>query len=290
MKGFSSRATSKDPVVDHLNNAFDMVVRSPPRKRSLRCSSLPFCPILDAITPRDSEDGDLSGALYMGMGTIIHSSLQFFMSLGIPGANMWGCWKCSVCGKEATHTFRPDDCCNLPMGYVEVSLRVACLTGHVDFIARYGKKWVLLDFKTIGKDPGAPKRQHLLQVRHYVAMLKLQHNIDIHAVYIVYIGRSFLDRWVYGPYDAQKPRQRTIDWIFRAIAGYKAATKVRKDSSRVNLIELIKTRPCKSMDDWEAYMSRGYQFTSTKNKCPLLASCCAGNKACLNAVEEMVNG
>ena len=146
-----NRRGDLDPVLKHLDQAFDLVVESPPRKRALRCSALPYCPILDALLPEEPDRGDLSGALYMSIGTAMHSAMQAFMSMAPSGSKMWGSWRCPKCGKVVENAFRPADCCDLPVQYVEASLRVACMTGHVDFIARYklahgGHRWVLLDF------------------------------------------------------------------------------------------------------------------------------------------------
>ena len=83
-----------DAIDEHLDHAFSVQIEGPPRKRSLRCSGLPYCPILDAVIPREAEYGDLNGELYTSMGTAAHSGIQLYMSLGKIGATMWGSWKC----------------------------------------------------------------------------------------------------------------------------------------------------------------------------------------------------
>jgi hypothetical protein len=289
VKGF--KRESRDPVTRHLDAAFDIIVESPPRPRALRCSGLPYCPILETVLPQENERGDLSSALYMSIGTAMHSALQLFFAFGKEGANVWGSWKCGVCNKEYSNCFRPPECCNLPLQYVETSLRVACMTGHVDMICRYGKRWILLDFKTTALSPGKPKREHLLQVRHYVAMLQREHNIRIEGYYIIYIGRRkpAEERWIYGPYNARTSVAETTEWMFRAIRGYKAATRVRNgDLSKKAVAELVLSRPCHSVADFDAYMSRRYEFSS--KDCPMLKVCSKGNRACYNEVLSLLQG
>ena len=210
------------------------------------------------------------------------------MSLAPMGKDIWGSWKCRVCNKEEKYCFRPKDCCNQPMRYEEVDFRIGPLTGHIDLVAAYKnrKHFIAYEFKTTGPKPEKPKRMHMLQVRHYVAMMKRNYNITIKGYVVVYVGRQFLERWKFGPYNAASSLEKTEEWMFRAIKGFKAATKARKDPCRENLLEVVAQRPCKSQDDWDEYMSRAHQFQ--KSTCPLLSKCTAGNKSCLKAVEEIV--
>ena len=165
---------------------------------------------------------------------------------------------------------------------------MGALTGHCDLIARYGKRWVAYEFKTTGPKPEKPKRNHQLQVRSYSAMMKKQFGIEITAYTIIYVGRQFLERWKFGPYDASGSLAQTERWIRRSVRGFKAATRARRDPSHQNLVDVIRERPCKSREDWDEYMSRSQQFT--KGPCPLLSKCTAGDKTCLKAVEEMIHG
>lgn len=293
MKGFSDTGGS-DPVRRHLDEAFSVAVQEPPRRRALRCSGLPYCPILDVLLPDEAEPMDLEGTLFTSMGTAAHASLQLFMTLGKHGARVWGSWLCTQCNKKLKYQFRPPDCCGVPMRYDEVDVRVGPMTGHMDLVACYkraGRRtfWVIYEFKTIGAKPKKPKRVHQLQVRHYVAMLKMCHNIDVDAYAVVYVGRQFLERWPFGPYDARGSVRETRNWMFRAISGYKAATKARKDPSRANLKEVVLARPCTSKETWHDYMSRSYSFKDG-SICPMLGACSSGNGACLRAVESTIRG
>ena len=277
-----------DPVAEHLDQAFELLVKQPPRKRSLRCSGLPYCNILDAIVPDEPEYADLKSALFTSMGTAAHSAIQLFMTLAPMGEDVWGSWSCINCKKELKYQFRPPDCCNLPMHYDEVDLRVGPLTGHIDLVVRYNSKWIVYEFKTTGPEPEKPKRQHQLQIRHYVAMLKMNFGIDVTGYTVVYVERKFLERYQFGPYNAQGSIQETRDMIFNAIKSYKTATKVRRDPSPENIFEMIKQRPCKSAADWKNYMSRKHDFLKTD--CPLLYACTKGNAACLKAVNDLNTG
>jgi hypothetical protein len=276
-------------VEQHLDEAFSLKVEQPPRKRQLRCSGLPYCPLLDVLTLSDEPElADLHGALFTSMGTAAHEAIQLFMTMAPMGVDVWGSWKCSNCGKELKYRFRPKDCCNLPMLYQEVDLRVGPLTGHIDLVTQFKRKWWhLSEFKTIGPNPTKPKRQHLLQIRHYIAMLALQHKIHATGYSVVYVMRQFLDRRIFGPYGAKGSLQETKDWLFRAIRGYKAATQARKNPNRANLINVVKERPCKSRDDWDQYMSRA-EYTFKKSECMLLPYCTRGDRACLKKVEEIL--
>lgn len=280
----------QDYIDQHLDEAFNIQLDMPARRRTLRVSGLPYCPIIDTITPTDSEIGNLSGTLFTSMGTSCHEGIQLFMTLSPMGKDVWGSWKCRVCKKETKHCFRPKDCCNQPQKYEEVDFRVGPMTGHIDLVAAYNnrKHFTAYEFKTTGPIPKKPKRQHLLQVRTYVAMMKRNYGITIKSYVVVYIGRQFLERYKFGPYDATTSINQTEDWLYRAIRGYKAATIARKDPCRETLYDVVQNRPCKSEADWKSYMSRHYDFQ--KSTCPLLSKCTSGTKTCLKAVEGIVNG
>jgi hypothetical protein len=241
------------------------------------------------VVPKEPDYGDLSGALFTSMGTAAHSAIQLFMTLGKPGADMWGSWKCRKCSKEWKNCFRPVPmCCSMPPEYVEVEFRVGPLTGHMDGVACYGRdkngnggRWIAYEYKTIGKEPTEPKRQHVLQVRHYSALLKINHNIDISE-------RGHLKRTTFGPYSPKGSYQQTRDWIFRAIRGFKAATQVHRDPSNANIIALVKERPCMCKADHDDYIGRKYEFSN--KDCPLLVHCSRGNKEIAIVVRGILRG
>jgi hypothetical protein len=224
------------------------------------------------------------------MGTAAHSGIQAFMSLGNPGKRVWGGWKCNVCGKKWTkNQFRPVvSCCGVSPEYVEVDFRVGPLTGHMDMVCNYHDRWwVGYEFKTIGGEPEKPKRQHVLQVRTYTAMLDLCYGIRPHAYVILYIDRGHLKRTLFGPYNARASVSQTRDWIFRSIRGFKAATRVLKDPSVPNIREMVSHRPCRSVEDHDDYMARKYEFSI--KPCPLLSQCSRGDKAACGAVRDVLH-
>jgi hypothetical protein len=269
----------RSEVEAHVANMFDLVLENPPRPRTLRSSSLPYCPVLDVVIPRETEEWNMKAQLYTSMGTVAHTVLQAFASLGKPGKRVFGCWECPRCKHKWTEPeFRPDSCpnkCNDAPAYVELTLKYGALSGHCDMVIRYGKdgdyKWVVWDFKTCGGDPGAPKKQHLLQARTYCGMIRRQYRVPIHAYCIVYIGRDKLDRWVYGPYNYQTSAQQTLDWINRSNAGFKAATVARKLPNKENLLEVARCRPCTDNESHDEYMARRYEFRN--QRCSMLGNC-----------------
>jgi len=298
----SKKPTS--PIHRHLEAAFTTGFKSPPRPRALRTSSLPYCPILDCL-PKEEEYWTLHSQYYTTVGTDFHSGVQAFMSLVDDGPRMWGRWKCPTCDHRWTKpVFRPAACpnrCNEPPLYDEVEFRVGPLTGHCDFVAMYGGKfgphlagkpdvdwaslggqWVLHDFKTTGKFGWwLPKSQHLLQLRTYALLLMLNYRIRIDGYSVIYVARTDLEYEVFGPYSPRRSLQQTRDWTFRAIAGFKAATQLRKAAAvtanpdDVLVRAVVRQRPCRCKSSHDEYMGREYNFS--KEPCPLLSYCSRGD-------------
>lgn len=271
----------------HLHSAFVTGIEQPKRKRALRASGAPYCPILDVTRPDENEIADIFGTYFTSTGTAFHSTIQLFMSESDMGKYMWGDWKCGGgCGHVWKLQYRPSEACpnkcnSLPL-YAEVPLRVGNHTGTCDFVANYKKRWVANDFKTCARIPARPKRQHLLQVRIYIAMLALNHNIIIDTYFITYFERTGLRRKAFGPYSTTKSLQQTKDWLFRAIAGFKAVTRFNKGDESA-LKDIVELRPCKSEDDFEDYMSRK-EYTFNGSPCPMLQTCCKSSKHVLKAL------
>lgn len=297
----------KNPVEEHLDAAFNTVIEGPPRRRSLRVSSMPYCSLLDAMLPREPEQMDLSGALYTTMGTMCHENIQFFMSLGEHGEDVYGGWECPKCRKKYEYQFRPEPCCGTPLKYVELEFRLGPLSGHLDLLVCYrnreqrrayaaalkkGKKpriegrWVAFEFKTTGRKPDQPKRQHEVQIRTYCEMLKKCFGIYISAYTIVYIGRENLARTTFGPFSDKKTAPITREWMWRSIKGFKAATKARNDATLENYMEVAEHRPCRCHEDYERYMSRRYDLS--QRDCPMLPYCTKSTKRAAKAALEAV--
>lgn len=297
----------KNLVEQHLDAAFNAVLEGPPRRRSLRVSSMPYCSLLDAMLPREPEQMDFSGACYTTMGTYVHENIQFFMSLGDFGQDVWGRWECTRCKRVTDYGFRPEPCCDNPMKYVEVEFRLGPLSGHLDLLVCYRSRaqrrayeaalkknkkampegrWVAYEFKTTGAKPQQPKRQHQVQIRTYCEMLKKCFGIFVSAYTIVYIGRENLARTTFGPYDDKKTSATTREWMWRSIKGFKAATKARNVPTLANYMEVAEHRPCRSEKDFDDYMSRKYDMS--QKPCPMLPYCTKSTKRAAKAALEAV--
>lgn len=299
----------KNYVEQHLDEAFATVLEGPPRRRSLRVSSMPYCSLLDAMLPREPEQMDLPGALYTTMGTMCHENIQYFMSLGDFGEDVYGGWECPACKKKYEYGFRPEPCCGTPLKYVELEFRLGPLSGHLDLLVCYrnreqrraynaalkkGKKpravgrWVAFEFKTIGRKPDRPKRQHEVQIRTYCEMLKKCFDIHVAAYTIVYIGRENLVRTTFGPFSDKKSSPVTREWMWRSIKGFKAATVARNSPTLENYVAVAEHRPCRSEKDFDDYMSRRYDFS--QKACPMLPYCYKSTKSAARAALEAVSG
>ncbi len=239
------------------------------------------------------EIADFEGLFYTGIGTHVHSLLQLFLANAPLGVDMFGNWKCMACGSVLQMQFKPQGACmcgtNMPHVYDEIKFRVGNMTGHLDFLAQYNRNfWMALEFKTTGELSGwgvtLPKLVHFIQIRTYIAMLKLVYNINVDGYGIVYYSRKNGKYRMYGPYGT-KSRKRATDDIFAALKGFKAATVYRKAPTLDKLQAVIEHRPCKSQEDYDRYMGLKYEFQ--KSPCPLLASCCKSDKAVLKTIRTL---
>lgn len=290
----------KDPMALHVHQAFITGLDQPPRPRALRASGGPYCSIIDATKERE-EIADIFGTYFTSSGTNFHDVVQLFLALADHGKYMWGNWVCQRCNKEWAHCFNPIRCdsCDIPLKYKEVSLRVGNYTAHCDHIARYPISiryktakgyviktkyiWVVNDHKTCTVIPTKCARGYIHQVRIYCAMLEILHGIKIDAYYVTYFMRANLKRKVFGPFKFAPQRQKTKDWIFKAVKNFKVVTQYYKGNA--SLKDVVLARPCHSVADYKDYMSRSYGFKDCD--CPMLAYCSKNNKATFNQLRRM---
>ena len=277
-----------DELREHVNDMFETVIEGEARPRSLRSSSLPYCPVLDVLVTPESDRMDLSKSLYTSIGTAAHLSLQVFATLGKYGPRCWGGWKCPRCAHEwKTPRFRPDRCpsgCDDPPLYEEACGR-GIMGWHSDLVVRYPHGWLVQEYKTIGRKPTEPQRKHVLQARTYCHMLREEYGIDA-AYAIVYVERPHLARTIFGPYDPRSNLQEIADWTKRSIVGFRAATVARERPTPPNLREVARLRPCHDRASYDEYMARNLDFA--KNTCPLLSVCSTSTERVARQMHAML--
>lgn len=188
----------------------------PHRVLSLRCSSLPFCP-LDFFTTIANHGMarslDMRGLFYTSVGTTVHTVMQ--RALSLKGGRLFGDWKCRKCyAFEPMSTVRM--CCGEPMQYEELSIDYKGIKGHVDtlfaldgkeaqriaflskeerFEAAKTLEFVIVDYKTTSekakykkqKDPGDGYKS---QIRAYSYLLNRQYGLNIVGVMLAFIPRD----------------------------------------------------------------------------------------------------
>lgn len=256
------------------------------RLPEFRPSSFPVCPILVATRLQEatsygaSSSLSCSGGYFTSVGHAAHDNIQYFM--GVSG-KIWGDWKCKapICklaSNDSTTTAENttvNTCpeCGHPMKYVEKTVVLNGLTGHIDCIVMTKAGVIIGDYKTSSKsaiDSGKlPKKAHLHQVPTYALAFEQQYKMIVLGFALLYLSRDnpfkfyehyedWSDKWRdYAQRNFNKQRKR-----FRL--GVKAFRKQ-------DIAIAVRKKPCKDRDYYEEHMD-------FYESCPMLGVCFKPNK------------
>lgn len=288
-------------------NTYLHVSRADPRRlKTLRASSLPFCPLdffYNVSMKGMSRSLDMGGLYYTTVGTAVHTVMQ--TALAQDGHRLWGNWKCRACNTVRMYSvYRPCSCGGLPE-YEELEVDYKGLVGHVDTLfclepevaAKISKKrhaktrlrlaqehlsFVIVDYKTSSLS-GAPQKSrspgaaYIEQLESYAWTCTKQYKLNIKAIMNVFIPR-----------DNPDPRRITIferpvdsQMIKRSgerVKRYKAArTDATKVETKKQLLTLLKEhgrcsnqycQVCKTPDP-KAVLLQAYKMGRANDRLPL---------------------
>lgn len=186
-------------ILKTYNKAWsEMIVvskRDPSRLKSLRCSSLPFCPhafFVEVARSLRHNHLDMAGLYYTSVGTTVHEVMQ--TALPQYSKNIVGNWLCRECGNLEFFKSQPQ-CCDFSMEYVEIDINYKGVVGHVDCLFKVPGGYYVVDFKTCSlnnskekeKDPGDAYKEQLLA---YAYLLRKQYKLEIKGIMNLFIPRD----------------------------------------------------------------------------------------------------
>lgn len=310
----------RDEIGEHLFRSMLANLQTLKKKSNrpieLRSSGLPFCPIKSFLLNENFET--YSKSHYVSTGTAIHETLQYWLPLGDFKQHIFGDWECSYCGRKKKMQLYPDAVCKCRSNsaewiYKEVELKYKKLTAHVDLILQVNLtkppfRFVVVDFKStdmerkrskVTWDPLQPSsRNYIIQVRTYSTLLNLLHGMNIVGWLLPSINRAapITDTLGYSLLSGDWNKKMSLRWMkYLDTANYDFTVLQRLmrhikegNSAEANdwLVEMVKTRPCHSEDDYRKWMH--YAFYG-KDVCPMKAICCKGkNKPVLAHVRELL--
>lgn len=285
------------------------------RPIELRSSGLPFCPIKSFLLTENTENYKKDH--YVSTGTAIHETLQYWLPKGDYKAHIFGDWKCSACGRMKRFQLLPGPCkCRSNSAewlYKELEIKYKKLTGHVDLVLQLNLdkppfRYVVVDFKStdmlkkrsnVRWDPLQPSsRNYVVQVRTYCTLLQLEYQLNIVGWLLPSINRAepITSDQHYNLLSGEWTKRQSLRWIkYLDAANYDFTVLKRllrhiadNNPSEANewLVEMVKTRPCHSMDDYKKWMH--YSFYGT-DVCPMQGICTKGkNKPVLAHVRQLL--
>jgi hypothetical protein len=177
-----------------------------PHVYTFRGSSLPYCPVREAVTicrkkvnNLPKRKTSLKQQLDMDIGTLIHAHFQKIA--GILGS-LFGNWVCGVCGREFLLKSGPIFCCDKPSEYKEIRVKheESGFSGSVDgLIKNSDHSYIVIDFKTKARLPSFSAgidKNHRAQILAYKHLLtKEPYNFQISSIAIIYVLRSDVSKF-----------------------------------------------------------------------------------------------
>jgi hypothetical protein len=259
-------------------------------RSELRCSGLPYCPIMDLADYGEDFEETYDMFFYTSIGTAYHENAQKFLVAGKFGHCIWGdwCWP----GEEDKPELWKRDCFRpkprivkgrkvYPI-YKEVGLSYKhLLGGHCDMVWKDKHGWHLLDFKTTSQavmDPKCagyyPDSHHTVQVRAYVIILKKTKGIDIVDAHLMYVSRNKVKEWKktskkdpyvysYKLVNVELDLAGIEEHIENSLKARKAVLLYLKGKSSLN--KIFKYKPCQDPNDYYKLMECRW---FGKERCP----------------------
>lgn len=259
-----------------------------PGKNELRCSSLPYCPILDIMHQGEDFIQEYDMAFFTEIGTAYHTVAQAHMVAGKFGHEIWGDWQFEGEKKIYKNCFRPkpkkvDGRLVYPK-YLEVSIKFKNLSGHCDMVWCHEGIWYLLDFKTTSNAVLDPKNssyypdpKHKIQLSAYFFILN-HLKIPVSKVCLMYVSRNRTKEW-----DTKtkkkvsaykiipfKPKKSVFKHVKRSCSAKKAVNKFM-DGDDNAIYRILELKPCQVPSDFFTGIMEKKFFGN--EKCPYLSQC-----------------
>lgn len=241
---------------------------------------------------------------YVSVGTAVHEVIQRYIAeISTAGTHVFATWVCTSCRHAISWAMRPavqtcPKCKKGSLRYEELTLEGTQLSGHADMVlcqkikknGKIKRLYHLLEFKTTSEDTlrdavtGAanpkgylPQEKHTVQVGIYTALLRRM-GIRVSTVSLIYISRDKAAQSVTAPplILTKKVNGTYIDFyddhLTRAEEAFAAMQRHAQLGSNFDatsfVSDLWSLRPCKSQEEYEAYMAKGF-FNAA---CPFAAS------------------
>jgi PD-(D/E)XK nuclease superfamily len=284
-------------------------------RQNFRASQMPYCGLANELASHKNSKFifGYDMAHYVGVGTAIHTILQSWSSMNPKTSKyMWGNWKCTSCGQLQNNCYVPSVCKCKSLkssdtsnfigfdkfwNYEEIKIEHKYLSGHIDLILKRPKKYfIVIDFKSTsmatkklrGKTHEPSSKTYIAQIRTYASILNLYYGMDIVGWAIVNVDRDKpLQKGSYAPIVSGWNRNKSLKWEkwinisqlnYEKYVDYKVAIENNsKKEANSSLNQLILSRPCNNLKDYEQYMEYGFY-----TKCPNLEYCCKSSKSVKN--------
>jgi PD-(D/E)XK nuclease superfamily len=252
-----------DLVTDYANSiehATHSSRVSPGRVLYLRPSQMPFCPIEFFINHAGKgmyRSMGLAGALYVNMGTVVHSVLQQYLT---KSGKILGDYECHECGTMHKLSYKTE-CCDFPTEYHEIEIDYKGIHGHIDAVYLYKGKLYILDFKTTSiaqapkkeKDPGVTYRE---QIETYAYLIELQYGLEIAGVMDAFIIRDNPSKdpvvWFRPFTDAARKSVKTRLLKYKKMHKEALEAKTLKDAMALLQYGRCKNEYCEFCDSWKS--------------------------------------
>lgn len=314
-----------EEVVDDFMLDLQNVSDSDYREPKFRTSSMPFCPILFSMSSGHGSV-DYGSQFYFSVGTVLHELIQNSASRGRVGSRiLWGDWKCTGCKKIHHACHKPKELCKCGKPdqfsprqnkggerewlYEEVTIEYKGLSGHIDGIVEVApNKYWIIDFKTTGNKGGIvgdakyPYRTNVLQISVYTYVMRERYNLNVVGWSLVYVDRAkpvrnLRDYKQIPHFWTKDNHERTGKKLAWATAAAPLARKIQKRlfqkhkmPTKEEILEIAKSRPCKTEAGWKAWMKAGWErvwgFDPDAKKCSNLKFCLKGDSACAKRITK----
>ena len=284
-----------------------------------RCSSLPFCPLVNLLL--DTRKESYSMDFYTSIGTAMHDLHQKWIPKTRFKDRVYGHWACKSCGqvhegKDGRPITMPADCRDCgpsDFTYVEVTVNYKGLSGHIDLITEISPgKFIISDWKSTdlsGKKRRYPgtwrnyypsSKTYKVQIKTYASLLKLLWGMNVVAWCLIFVDRGKVIKTkhdyhkVLAPWNDKKTKKH-MRWIDQSCASNEKLIKLREVISKSDdfspkadrlLKHLVHNRPCTSEETYDAYMDAAWYGDTS---CPHKKACCKSDRASYNSILDMLN-
>lgn len=145
---------------------------------------------------------DLRSEITLGTGTHIHESVQKYLPMSCEG--LVGDWQCKKCKRTHRVQAQPKvcQCGSHEFDYHEIGISYKGFEGHIDTVYCYNNEHMIVDYKSttlkqLEAKAAQPSFEYQMQLRSYALLMKLQYNIIIKRIMLLFIAKEFPEKHSY---------------------------------------------------------------------------------------------